>query len=42
MWRAVPASPESKLTGGNNSQGIPGYEVKMSQLAFDLGVAYRF
>jgi long-chain fatty acid transport protein len=35
-------SPESKLAGSNPDQFIPSYETKMSQLAFDLGVAYRF
>jgi long-chain fatty acid transport protein len=36
-------SPESKLTASNPlQQGIVTAEVKMSQLEFDLGVAYRF
>ncbi len=36
-------SPESKLSGGNAAeQFIVSYDTKMSQLAFDLGVAYRF
>jgi long-chain fatty acid transport protein len=39
---AVMYSPESKLSGGNAGQQIATYETKMSQLAFDLGVSYRF
>ncbi len=36
-------SPESKLSGSNAmQQGIIAYETKMSQLSFDLGLAYRF
>jgi long-chain fatty acid transport protein len=35
--------PEATLTGSNAAeQGIGSYTTKMSQLAFDLGVAYRF
>ncbi len=34
--------PEAKLSGANAAQGISSYEVKMSQITFDLGVAYRF
>jgi long-chain fatty acid transport protein len=34
--------PEAKLTGSNPAQGIPSYQTKMSQVAFDLGAAYRF
>lgn len=33
--------PEAKLSGGNASQGLPSYTTRMSQVAFDLGVAYR-
>jgi long-chain fatty acid transport protein len=40
---AAQYSPEAKLTGANPmEQGIVAYEVRMSQLAFDLGLAYRF
>jgi long-chain fatty acid transport protein len=35
-------SPESTISGSNMLQGITGYEVRMSQLAFELGAAYRF
>jgi len=36
-------SPEVTLEGANaTGQGIMAYEARMSQLAFDLGVAYRF
>jgi long-chain fatty acid transport protein len=35
-------SPESKLSGSNPAQGILAYDVTMSQLAFELGAAYRF
>ncbi len=34
--------PEAKITGSNPAQGISSYETKMSQIAFDLGAAYRF
>jgi len=35
--------PEAKLSGSNAAQqGIASYTTKMSQLALDLGVAYRF
>jgi long-chain fatty acid transport protein len=33
--------PEAKLSGSNAAQGIASYTTKMSQVAFDLGVAYR-
>jgi long-chain fatty acid transport protein len=39
---AAVISPEAKIEGANPAQGIPGYETKMSQLAFDLGVGYKF
>ena len=40
---AATYSPEAKLEGANAlGQGIPAYEARMSQLSFDLGVAYRF
>ena len=35
-------APESKLSGSNPLQGIPAYEVRMSQLAFELGAAWKF
>jgi long-chain fatty acid transport protein len=35
-------SPEATLSGGNPAQNLPAYETTMSQLAFDLGVGYRF
>jgi long-chain fatty acid transport protein len=35
-------SPEVELAGANAGQGIAAYETTMSQLAFDLGVGYRF
>jgi long-chain fatty acid transport protein len=35
-------SPEAKISGGNMAQGITTYESKMSQVAVDLGVAYKF
>jgi long-chain fatty acid transport protein len=36
-------APEAKITGANAiDQGIPGYDTKMSQIALDLGVAYKF
>ena len=35
-------SPESKISGANQSQGIVAYETKMSQTAFELGATYRF
>jgi long-chain fatty acid transport protein len=35
-------SPEATLKGANASQFIGAYEVRMSQLVFDLGMAYRF
>jgi long-chain fatty acid transport protein len=35
-------SPEATLEGADPEKGIVGYEARMSQLAFDLGVAYRF
>jgi long-chain fatty acid transport protein len=38
----VQYSPEVKLEGANAGQGIMGYEARMSQLAFDVGMAYRF
>jgi long-chain fatty acid transport protein len=34
--------PEAKLSGSNAAQGISSYEIKMSQIAFELGMAYRF
>jgi long-chain fatty acid transport protein len=34
--------PESKVSGGNAAQGIASYSTRMSQVAFDLGVGYRF
>jgi long-chain fatty acid transport protein len=39
---AAQYSPEAKLEGSNPQQGIVGYEARMSQLVFDLGMAYRF
>lgn len=33
--------PESKISGANTAQQIPAYTTKMSQLEFDLGLAYR-
>lgn len=39
---AAVISPEATIEGANPAQGIPGYETKMSQLAFDLGVGYKF
>jgi long-chain fatty acid transport protein len=40
-------SPEAKISGANAAmppagQAIPGYESKMSQVAVDLGLAYKF
>jgi long-chain fatty acid transport protein len=35
-------SPEAKISGANMAQGISAYESKMSQLAVDLGLAYKF
>jgi len=35
-------SPEAKLTGESPLQNLPTYETKMSQIAVDLGLAYRF
>jgi long-chain fatty acid transport protein len=36
-------SPEAKISGANMAaQGIQGYETKMSQVAIDLGVGYKF
>ena len=36
-------SPEAKISGANMAaQGISGYETKMSQIALDLGVGYKF
>ncbi|BDG05898.1 OmpP1/FadL family transporter [Anaeromyxobacter oryzae] len=34
--------PTAKLSGSNPAQGISAYTTEMSQVAFDLGVAYRF
>jgi long-chain fatty acid transport protein len=40
---AAQYSPEVTLQGANAmEQGIAAYEARMSQLVFDLGVAYRF
>jgi long-chain fatty acid transport protein len=39
---AAVVSPEVTLRGSNPDQGISSYETRMSQVAFDLGVAYRF
>jgi hypothetical protein len=39
---AVVYSPESSLEGSNAAQYIDSYETKMSQMAFELGAAYRF
>lgn len=40
---AAQYSPEAKLEGANGAeQGIARYGVSLSQLVFDLGVAYRF
>jgi long-chain fatty acid transport protein len=39
---SVGYSPESKISGSAPMQGIGSYEAKMSQLSFDLGLAYRF
>jgi len=35
-------SPEATISGSNPLQGIAAYEVRMSQLAFELGATYRF
>jgi len=35
-------SPESKLEGANAAQNIGSYETTMSQLAFDVGAAWKF
>ena len=35
-------SPEAKISGANMSQGLGAYETKMSQVAVDLGVGYKF
>ncbi len=35
-------SPESTLSGSNGAQNISAYETRMSQLAFDLGAAWKF
>jgi hypothetical protein len=35
-------APEVKISGSNPNQGILSYETKMSQMAFQLGVSYRF
>ena len=36
-------SPEAKISGANMAQqGIASYESKMSQVAVDLGLAYKF
>ncbi len=34
--------PEAKLSGANGAQGISSYAIKMSEILFDLGMAYRF
>jgi long-chain fatty acid transport protein len=39
---AVGYSPEAKISGSAPEQAIASYEASMSQLSFDLGVAYRF
>ncbi len=39
---AAQYSPEATLKGANADQYIGAYEVTMSQLVFDLGLAYRF
>ncbi len=39
---AAQYSPEATLRGANPSQFINAYEIRMSQLVFDLGLAYRF
>lgn len=39
---AAQYSPEATLQGSDPMMGIGAYEARMSQLAFDLGVAYRF
>jgi long-chain fatty acid transport protein len=40
---AAQYSPEAQLDGSNAAeQGVLAYDVTMSQLVFDLGVAYRF
>jgi long-chain fatty acid transport protein len=35
-------SPEATIEGSSPTQNLATYETKMSQLAFDLGLAYRF
>ncbi len=35
-------SPESKISGANQTQGIVAYETKMSQTQVELGASYRF
>jgi long-chain fatty acid transport protein len=35
-------APVAKLSGSNAAQGISSYDVKVSQIVLDLGMAYRF
>jgi long-chain fatty acid transport protein len=39
---AILYSPVESISGSNVQQGIPSYETKMSQLAFDLGASWKF
>jgi long-chain fatty acid transport protein len=39
---SVAFSPKSELEGANAAQGILAYETSMSQLGFELGMAWRF